>query len=59
MLAHQFNARDVSEAERLSQRARAVLAQVDALIAQYHMHEDPLHRSGDHHTRLAGSYPLV
>ncbi len=49
----------MSEAERLSQRARLILAQIHALIAQDHMHENLLDRARDHHTRLVDPDPLV
>lgn len=57
--SHQLDARDVSEAERLSQRARVILAQIHALIGQDYMHENLLHRPRDHHTRLVDPDPLV
>lgn len=59
LLSHQLDALDVSEAEHFSQRPRVILAQIDALIAQDHMHENLLHRARDHHTRLVDPDPLV
>lgn len=58
-MSHQLDALDVFEAERLSQRARLILAQIHALIAQDHMHENLLDRARDHHTRLVDPDPLV
>ena len=56
---HQRNVPDLAEAEDRRDRARGVLREVHALIAQDNVHVHLVHRLGDHHARLVGPDPLV
>lgn len=59
MGAHQLDVADLAEAERLAQLAGRVLGEVEALVAQHHVHEHPADALRHHHARLVALDPLV